>query len=324
MRSRRAFIALSGLFTALHVLLTVTPGHAQTPAAPAERLTLLLDWFVNPNHAPIVIAERRGLFAKHGLQVQLVEPADPSAPPRLVAAGRGDIAISYQPTHIRGIAEGLPIVRVGALVATPLNTLTVLADGPIKNLADLRGRTIGFSGAGIHDIMLKTMLGSVGMTEADVRLVNVNFALTIGLVSGRVDAIIGGFRNFEATEIAIAGKTPKMFFPEEHGVPAYDELIYVTHQDRRTDPKVRRFLAAIEDATVMILNDPERGWRDFIAAYPKLDDRLNRQAWLDTLPRFQASPAAVDPERYRRMAEFMRVGGIIPRVEPIERYIGPR
>ncbi len=115
-----------------------------------------------------------------------------------------------------------------------------------------------------------------------------------------------------------------MFFPEEHGVPAYDELIYVVKQDRFGDPKFDRFLEAIEEATMMLLNDPAGTWATFIKAYPRLDDRLNRQAWTDTLPRFQAAPKAVDPERYLKVAAFMRDAGIIKTVEPIERYIGKR
>jgi putative hydroxymethylpyrimidine transport system substrate-binding protein len=314
--TRRLFTAF---LTAL-ALLSAHPAMAQQP----DKLVLLLDWFVNPDHAPIIIAKERGLFAKRGLDVQIVEPSDPSAPPRLIAAGQGDIAISYQPSFTRAVKNNIPVVRNGTLIATPLNTLTVLADGPVKTLADLKGKTIGYSGSGIQDMMLKTMLKSVGLTEADVKLVNVNFALTIALISGRADAIIGGYRNFEATEIELAGKKPKMFFPEDHGVPAYDELIYIVKQDRFGDAKFDRFFAAIEEATMAMLNDPQGTWATFVKAHPKLDDALNKRAWTDTLPRFQASPKAVDPDRYLAVAEFMRQAGVIDKVEPIERYIGRR
>ncbi len=112
-------------------------------------------------------------------------------------------------------ATAFRFIRVGTLIGTPLNTLTVLADGP-EDAGGSQGAHDRFSGSGIHDMMLKQMLRSVGLTQQDVKLVNVNFALTVALVSGRVDAIIGGFRNFEGTEIEIAGKTPRMFFPEEN------------------------------------------------------------------------------------------------------------
>jgi putative hydroxymethylpyrimidine transport system substrate-binding protein len=318
-----SFLPTRRLLLAAAAALALLPfGGVGSNAQAPEKLTVLLDWFVNPDHAPVIVAKEKGLFTKHGLDVTLVEPSDPSAPPRLIAAGQGDIAISYQPSYTRAVASNIPVVRVGTLVSTPLNTMTVLADGPVKTLADLKGRTIGYSGSGIHDMMLKAMLKSVNLTEADVKLVNVNFALSAALVSGRVDAIIGGFRNFEGTEIEIAGKKPKMFFPEEHGVPAYDELIWITKQDRFNDPKVARFMAAIEEATIQLLNDPDGSWELFIKAYPKLNDRLNKQAWADTLRRFLATPRAVDPDRYIRVAEFMRSFGIIEKVESIERYLG--
>ena len=314
--TRRIIPALMAVLT----LLFATPAFAQQP----EKLTLLLDWFINPNHAPIVLAKERGLFLKRGLDVTIIEPSDPSAPPRLIAAGQGDIGVSYQPSFTRAVKNNIPVVRIGTLIATPLNTLTVLADGPIKTLADLKGKTIGYSGSGIQDVMLRAMLKSAGLTQADVKLVSVNFALTIALVSGRADAIIGGYRNFEAMEIELAGKKPKMFFPEDAGVPPYDELIYIAKQDRFGDAKFDRFFAAIEEATLLILNDPDGSWSSFIKAHPKLDDALNKRAWVDTIRRFQAAPKAVDADRYLAVAEFMKQGGIIDKVEPIERYIGKR
>ena len=164
------------------------------PALAADRLTVLLDWFVNPDHAPLFVAKERGLFAAGGLDVALVAPAAPNDPPKLVAAGKAGLAISYQPQlHLQADA-GLPLVRVATLVATPLNALVVLADGPIRSIADLKGRKIGFSVGGFEDAMLRAMLGRHGLGLDDVRLVNVNFSLSPALVSGKVDAVIGAYR----------------------------------------------------------------------------------------------------------------------------------
>lgn len=290
------------------------------PAAAQDKLTVLLDWFVNPDHAALVVAREKGFFAKAGLDVTLIEPADPSAPPRLVAAGQGDIAVSYQPNLYQQVQEGLPLIRIGAAIATPLNSLVVLEGGPVKTLADLKGRTIGYSIAGFEEALLSTMLGQAGLKLSDVKLVNVNFALTPALLSGQVDGVIGAFRNFELTELKQEGKPGRAFFPEENGVPPYDELIYVVKQDRTTDPKMQRFLDAVEMATVWILNNPDEAWAVFAKTDPKLDDALNKQAWKDTLPRLAASPAALDRKRYSRFAEFMKARGLIEKVEPVERY----
>ena len=65
-----------------------------TQALAADKVTLLLDWFVNPDHAPIIIAEKKGYFEAHDLQVNIQEPAEHSMPPKLVAAGKADMAVT--------------------------------------------------------------------------------------------------------------------------------------------------------------------------------------------------------------------------------------
>jgi len=290
------------------------------PAQAQDKLTVLLDWFTNPDHAPIIVAKAKGFFEAEGLEVELIEPADPSMPPKLVAAGQGDIAVSYQPTLHAQIEEGLPLKWIGTLVATPLNSLIVLEDGPIETLEDLKGKKVGFSVSGFEDVMLNQMLKSVDLTVEDVELINVNFALSPSLMAGQVDAVIGAYRNFELTQIEIEGKTGKAFFPEEHGVPVFDELIYVVNKDQVDDPRYSRFMAAIEAATVYLINHPEEAWEAFIEMYPSLDDELNRRAWVDTLPRFAKRPAAFDEGRYQRFAEFMADNGLLETVVPVDTF----
>jgi putative hydroxymethylpyrimidine transport system substrate-binding protein len=286
----------------------------------AERLTVLLDWFINPDHAPLVVAQQRGYFADAGLEVALIEPADPNDPPKLLAAGQADIAVSYQPQLHLQVAEGLPLARIGTLIATPLNCVVALADGPVKTLADLRGRKVGFSVGGFEDAVLARMLKEAGLSLRDVELVNVNFSLSPALLSGQVDAVIGAFRNFELNQLAIAGKPGRAFYPEEHGVPPYDELIYLAHRDRLADARLPRFLAAVERATLFMLNHPEEAWDDFRRYRAELDDALNKRAWADTLPRFAQAPAALDGGRYRRFAEFLREQKLIADAPPVESY----
>jgi putative hydroxymethylpyrimidine transport system substrate-binding protein len=295
-------------------LASSAPGHA------ADRLTVLLEWFVNPDHAPLVVAKELGFFEQAGLEIELVPPADPSIVPRAVASGQAEIGIHYQPNLYLDHAAGVPLVRIGTLVETPLNTLTVLADGPVKSIADLAGRRIGFSVSGFEDAMLGRMLERAGVDPAGVELINVNFALSASLLAGRVDATIGGFRNFELTQMRLEGREGRAFFPEEHGVPVYDELIFVTRPDLVEDDRLKRFLDVVERGAIHLTNHPEQGWELFIRAYPDLDDALNRQAWIDTLPRFAKRPAALDRGRYERFGAFLAEAGLIqaaPEVDAI-------
>ena len=302
------------------LLLALALTFSSGPALALEKLTVMLDWFVNPDHGPIIVAQQMGYFAAAGLEVTIIAPSDANDPPKLVAAGRADLAISYQPQLYLLVAEGLPLKRVGTLVATPLNSLVVLADGPIKSIADLKGKRIGFSVAGFEETMLSAMLKKHGLTLRDVQLVNVNFALTAAMLSGQVQGVIGAFRNFELTELEQLGKAGRAFLPEEHGVPAYDELIVVAHKDKTNDPRIRAFLNAIELGVQYMHNHPAEAWAAFVRHDRDLDDALNKRAWADTLPRFAHSPAAFDRARYERFAQFLVQEGLIKQALPVEQY----
>lgn len=288
-----------------------------TSAAAQDKLTLVLDWFVNPDHAPIILAQEKGFFAEQGLEVEIIAPADPADPPKLVAAGRADLAVSYQPQLHLQVHEGLPLRRVGTLVATPLNCLMVDGDGPVQNLADLKGRKIGYSVSGIEEAMTGAMLKSAGLTIDDVQMINVNWSLTPSVMTGQVDAVMGAFRNFELTQMRLAGGNGRCFFPEEAGMPSYDELIFVANADHIDRDRLTRFMAAIERGTEYMLNHPDDAFGLFSAYGPDLGDELNTQAWADTMPRFAHSPAALDQGRYARFETFLHEAGLIDAVLPV-------
>ena len=288
------------------------------PAAATDKITLLLDWFVNPDHGPIIIAEEKGYFKDAGLDVEVIAPADPSDPPKLVAAGRAELAISYQPQLHLQVAEGLPLVRVGTLVATPLNCLLVLADGPVKSIADLRGGKVGFSVAGVEEALLTTILERNGVGLDEIDLVNVNWSLSPSLMSGQVDAVIGAFRNFELNQMDIEGVKGRCFYLEEEGLPAYDELIYIANRDSMNKDVIRRFLQATELATQYIINHPQESWDIFKSTAKELDDELNKRAWVDTLPRLALRPAALDAGRYVRFEAFLKDAGLLKDTRGVE------
>lgn len=298
-------------------LITAIAMLAAAPAWAQDKMTVLLDWFVNPDHGPIIVAQENGYFADQGLEVEIVPPADPSAPPRLVAAGQADLAVSYQPNLHLQIHEGLPLKRVGTLVATPLNCLLVLKDGPIKSPADLKGKKIGFSVAGVEEAVLTSVLGKYDVSLDDVEMINVNFSLGPSVMSGQVDAVIGAYRNFELNQMDIEGEPGHCFYIEEEGVPAYDELIYVANPETMDTDKVARFLAATEKATQYIVNNPEKSWEIFSGTSTELQDELNARAWVDTLPRFALRPAGLDSGRYARYEAFLNASGMIDSINPV-------
>ncbi|WP_209428204.1 ABC transporter substrate-binding protein [Pararhodobacter sp. SW119] len=300
------------LFTALALCALALPAQAQ------DRLSVMLDWFVNPNHAPIVLAQELGYFADAGLEVEIATPSDPNAPPRMAAAGRVDLAISYQPQLHLSRHDDLPLRRVGTLISTPLTCLAVLADGPAQDFTDLRGGRVGFAVAGVQEVMLDAMLAHHGMAPDDVERINIGWSISPALMAGQVDGVIGAFRNFELNQLQIEGTEGRCFYPEAEGVPAYDELIYVANPEPMNADAIARFLEATAQATNFILNQPDRAWEIFSSTASELQTELNRRAWADTWPRFATRPAALDAGRYARFEAFLAERGATQGGLPVE------
>jgi putative hydroxymethylpyrimidine transport system substrate-binding protein len=308
--------------TILRTLALVGSLIATTVSAETKNITLMLDWFVNPNHGPVVIAKERGYFKAQGLNVEIQEPADPSMPPKLVAANKIDLAISYQPSLIIDVAAGLPLIRSATLISTPLNTLMVLDNNNITNLSDLKGKKIGIAIAGNEEASIGTMLQTGDVKYDEVDIINVGWALSSSLASGKVDAIWGGLRNFEINQLALEGFAVKAFFPEEYGVPIYDELIFVANAQTYDKSAIKGFNKAIEQAVIYIINHPQDAWNEFVAYAPDtLDNELNKRAWKDTLTRFARRPSAVDLQRYDNYAKFMYTQEIINTLPKAANYV---
>jgi putative hydroxymethylpyrimidine transport system substrate-binding protein len=285
-----------------------------------QQFTVILDWFANPDHAPLFVAQQQGFFKQQGLDVKLIGPANPADPPKLVAAGKADLAITYQPQLLLDVQQGLPLVRIATLINKPLGCMAVKANNGINSIKDLKGKMIGYSTDGVDSAMLRAMLAAHDLTIKDVKLTNVNYDLTQALLTGRVDAVTGVFRNFELIQMQLAGFHAQAFYPEDNGVPPYDELILVANRTELNDPRLPRFIKALTQGEDYLQQHPQQSWQIFAKNHPELNNELNRQAWFMTLPDFAQNPGVMDPKKYDQFAQFMLKQGLITRVFPVNVY----
>jgi len=287
-----------------------------SPGAPDE-LTLELDWLVNPDHAGIYEALDQGYFEEAGLDVQPRVPSDPSAPIKEVAAGRVDLAISYEPEVLLARDQGLPVKAVAALVPQPLTSLIWLRDSGIKQVQDLRGKTIATAGIPYQDAYLTAILEDAGLSTDDVDVVDVQTGLLPAILSGKADAILGGFSNVEGVDLKARGKDPTVLPVNELGIPTYDELVLVANSDTLDDKKeeIRLFIAALERGTRAAVADPEGATRAILDAGQGLDPKLTAAEVRATLPLLlpdQNRPYGyMDPQQWERFAQFLADRGLI-------------
>jgi putative hydroxymethylpyrimidine transport system substrate-binding protein len=283
---------------------------------------LALDFYVNPDHAGIYEGIDKGYFEDAGLDLSPQVPSDPSAPIKQVAAGRVDLAISYEPELMLARDHGLDVVAVGALVNGPLTSLISLPAGGIDDPADLEGKTVVTAGIPYQAAYLQTILDRAGVDPDTVDQVDVGFNLMPPLISGRADAMFGGFLNVEGVDLARRGLDPKVVPVNRLGVPTYDELVLVADADRlREDPgPIRDFLAALQRGTIAAERDPAAATEAVLAAGDGLDPDLTRAEINATLPHLVAPGddpyGYMDPRSWERFSRYLAGNGLIDRPQP--------
>jgi len=305
--SRITAIALAVALIALATGLSACGEKSEDVTAQAEPLSLTLDFYPNPDHAGIYLAQKLGYFEEAGIDLTIHTPADPAAPVKLLSAGRTDLAISYEPEVLLARDQGLGVVAVGALVNRPLTSMIWLKKSGIKGIGSLRGKTIATAGIPYQDAYLKAILARAELTPADVKTVNVGYGLLPAIVGGRADAMLGGFRNVEGVDLRLRGKDPVVTPVDRLGVPTYDELVLVAQRQRLDDDPepVRLFLAALARGTAAAVADPAAATEALLEANRDLDPKLTRAEVAATLPLL--SPRGyMSPAAWTRFAGWMR------------------
>ncbi len=322
-RSPIPAIALAVVLLALALGLAACGEKSEDVTAKAQPLSLTLDFYPNPDHAGIYMAQKLGYFEEAGLDVSIHTPSDPAAPIKLLAAGQTDLAISYEPEVLLAKEQGLDVLAVGALVNRPLTSMIWLRKSGIKGIGGLRGKTVATAGIPYQDAYLKTILGRANLSPADVNAVNVGFGLLPAILGGRVEAMLGGFSNVEGVDLRLRGSDPVVTPVDQLGVPSYDELVLVAQgKQLEGDPEqIRLFIAALARGTAAAAKNPQAATNALLEANPDLDPKLTKAEVAATLPLLNpplnGHPYGyMDPAAWTKFTGWMRDNGLITSLPP--------
>ncbi len=282
-----------------------------------ETVSLALDWYPNANHAGIYLAEADDLFHDADLTLDVYTPADPTTVLQTVGAGRDDFGISYQTDVLLAREQGVPVVSVAAFVQQPLVTVMALKEKGVTSPEALVGKSVGYPGIPSQEAFLATMMDEVGASIEDVSLVNIGFNLLPALISGQVDAILGGFWTHETILAEQQGFEIDVLRVEEWGVPPYYELVLVTSEESVANRAelITRFLSVLQQGYGAAIDEPDRALEALVEAYPELDEDVEREGialltdiWMPEEPPVFGYQ---DPERWTTYGAWMAERGLI-------------
>ena len=284
----------------------------------AQSLTLMLDWFPNADHVGIYQGLAEGDFSNAGIDLHLEVPSDPASPLQLLAAGKVDAAISYEPELLLARNQNLPLVSVAAVVQQPLTSIVSLGSQHIKTAAQLRGKTIGDAGIPYQQAYLQTILTHTGVPTQSVKEINVGANLVPAMLSGRVNATIGAYWNYEAIQLQQLGKHPNVIRVDQVGVPTYDELVLVVRRSTlvKKPDLIRRLVQAMARGYDSVRSNPAGAVANLVHANPSLDTKLQTAAVNATLSAFFPSDSTrpwgyQDPVQWNSYGRWMLANHLI-------------
>lgn len=310
MRIIRPAVIATVIATTCALTVSACGSEQDVTSPPAVKpFTVMLDFFPNADHAALYSAIAGGDFRAVGLDVRPQIPAEPADPLKLLAAGKVDMAISYEPELLLARDQGLKLVSIGALVQRPLTSIIALPGQHVRTVADLAGKRVGTAGIPYQAAELHTALGAAGVNPGSVQEVNVGFNLVPAMLSGKVAATLGGFWNYEAIQLRLLHRHPIVIPVDQAGVPSYDELVLVVRADeaRERGQDLRAFMQALTRGERAVRANPQAAAALVVKANPSLEPKLQLESIRQTLP--AATPTkASDPYGWQEPSTWASFG----------------
>ena len=286
----------------------------------SSKVIVALDWYINPDHGPLLVAQAMGYFKENGLNVSFITPTETSAPSQLVCAQKADVALVYEPQLIAQLAGGMPLDCAGTLINKILCCVSVLKGSDINKLSDLKNKTIGYASDGTGHAILGAMLEHNGVKLSEVNLVNLQMNLSQALLSKRVNATYGMMRNVEPIQMKQQGVETRLFYPEDNGVPMYSELLFAVRKTHAEDKKTVNFLKSVKQGVDYINKNPEKSWeliaetyKNSLAMTSKMK-KINHDIWNATIKYFAPNPEVFNKKQFNIFARFLNKDGTISKM----------
>lgn len=283
----------------------------------AVKLRIGLEWFVNPDHLPLIVALKHGIFDDFGLDVQLVEPADHWEAEEEILEGRLDVALT-EPLHLaQDAAKGKPVLGFSRFFHTDGGVMYNPSQSGIQRPRDMCGKTISYPGSPGPGgpAIVQTMVKADGKLDCEIGSYgkhNGGFFHTDAVESGKADVATLIFWNFEIPEAKARGMTDAAFFSlKDWGVPDFCQLVLMTTPAKfeKIKDSLRMLVLAMRRATGIIHQQPELA-RQYYYDYVKMGETDDTQKVImeatmkSTLPAFP-NDNNMSREYYERLMSWL-------------------
>src|SRR5207248_3135150 len=177
-----AAICAALIWTALSVL----------PASAADKVVLMLNWYVYGEHAPFYYGKEKGIYAAEGIDLEIQEGRGSGVTTQAVAAKSANFGYVDVPTMMRAAVKGAPVQAVGVALQTTAMSAMGLAEKNIKTPADIKGKTVAVTPGDSMSQIWPLFLKKINLKESDVKIVSGDPQTKINaVINGQADLLLG-------------------------------------------------------------------------------------------------------------------------------------
>jgi NitT/TauT family transport system substrate-binding protein len=215
-------------------------------------------------YGPWWIAQEQGLFAKHGIDAQLIDFVQDTEVNAAFAAGEMDVANLASHTAIKLFANGVDL-RIVLLEDASREADAIIAGAGISEIADLQGQTVAYEEGATSDLLLNYALQQNGLTLADITPAPMPAAgAGSALIAGQVAAAV----TYEPYISAAMAQDPavQVIYTGAADPGLISDVLAARAGFAQENPETMRALLQVWDEAVQFLNsNPDEG-RAIIAA----------------------------------------------------------
>ncbi|CAH1658941.1 ABC transporter substrate-binding protein [Chelatococcus asaccharovorans] len=241
------------------------------PAAAADKVTLMLNWYVYGEHAPFYYGKEKGIYAAEGIDLDIQEGRGSAVTIQAVAANTATFGYADVATMIRAAAKGAPVTSPGVLLQTSPMSVMGFADKNMRKPADLKGKTIATTPGDSMSQIWPLFLKSAGLKESEMKILSGDAQTKLNaVISGQADVLLGYSMD---QSMKIKDATGKDVFPimfADYGIHLVSSGI-IANRDflKKNEDLTRRFMAATTKAILAAEKDPDGAVQAILKALPK-------------------------------------------------------
>lgn len=325
--------AIAGAAAAILTLATVGCGGGVDKAADgaggAEDVTLMLNWYPYGEHAAFYYGVEKGIFAKHGINLEIKAGQGSTKTTQAVGSKQVDFGWADTPAVLSNIDKGVPVKSAGVFLQTTPSSVQVFADSGINTVADLKGKTIATSAGDAPTVTFPLFLEKSGLAPDDVKQQNLDPAGKISAVlSGQVDGLIGFAHDQGPTIANKSGKEMRYFRYSDAGLNYYSNGLIANEATIKGKPElVKQMVAATSEAHQAAVDSPKEAVKSMVGKDPQMPpEPVLTQQWSETTKLLSTekttgkAPGTNDPADWDATIKVLADAKLIGEAKPADTY----